>query len=58
VLFAIVKKELQVDASLYTCLQILPASAFQKTELLARLAAGSFAATTVSSDNQLILFDI
>jgi len=33
VLIAIVKKELQLDASLYTCLQILSVSVFEKTEV-------------------------
>ena len=33
VLIAIVKKELQLDASMYTCLQILSVSAFEKTQL-------------------------
>ena len=32
-LIAIVKKELQLDTSLYTNLQILPVSIFEKTEL-------------------------
>ena len=33
VLIAIVKKELQLDTSLYTCLQILSVSVFEKTQL-------------------------
>ena len=33
VLIAIVKKELKLDASLYTCLQILSVSVFEKTEI-------------------------
>ena len=33
VLIAIVKKELQLDASLYTLLQILSVSVFEKTEM-------------------------
>ena len=33
VLIAIVKKELQLDASLYTYLQILSVSVFEKTQL-------------------------
>ena len=33
VLIAIVKKELQLDASLYTCLQILSVSVFEKTQI-------------------------
>jgi hypothetical protein len=33
VLIAIIKKELQRDASLYTCLQILSAFVFEKTQI-------------------------
>jgi len=33
VLIAIVKKEFHLDASLYTCLQILSVSVFEKTEI-------------------------
>jgi hypothetical protein len=32
-LIAIIEKELQLDASLYTCLQILSVSAFEKTQI-------------------------
>ena len=39
VLIAIVKKELQLDASLYTCLQILSVSVFEKTEISRALQA-------------------
>jgi hypothetical protein len=41
VLIAIVKKELQLDASLYTCLQILSVSVFEKTQLSCALQANS-----------------
>ena len=33
VLIAIIKKELKLDASLYTCLQILSVSMFEKTRI-------------------------
>ena len=33
VLIAIVKKELHLNASLYTCLQVLSVSVFEKTEI-------------------------
>jgi hypothetical protein len=33
VLTAIIEKELQLDASLYTCLQILSVSVFEKTQI-------------------------
>ena len=58
VLIAIVKKELQLEASLYTCLQILSVSVFEKTELLCALQPDRMPPKPPSSDNQLILFDI
>ena len=33
VLIAILRKELQIEASMYTCLQILSVSVFEKTEV-------------------------
>jgi hypothetical protein len=41
VLIAIVKKELQHNASLYTCLQILSVSVFEKTQLSCALQANA-----------------
>jgi IS4 transposase len=57
VLIAIVKKELQLDASLYTCLQILSVSVFEKTPLLS--ACQTDGPQTESTDNasQLFLFE-
>jgi len=57
VLIAIVKKQLHLDASLYTCLQILSVSVFEKTEVSCALQPDR--STTESPDpaNQLILFD-
>jgi hypothetical protein len=57
VLIAIVKKELHLDASLYTCLQILSVSIFEKTQLLAALQPDRSQITPPSIDKQLILFD-
>jgi hypothetical protein len=57
VLIAIVKKELQLDASLYTLLQILSVSVFEKTPLLQAFAGSEqFPEQTVFA-NQLNLFD-
>jgi len=57
VLIAIVKKELQLDASLYTLLQILSVSVFEKTQLSQAFAgSGQFTEETVIY-NQLNLFD-
>jgi len=58
VLIAIVKKELQLDASLYTCLQILSVSVFEKTQLSCALQLDASQIESQSSPNQLILFDI
>ena len=57
VLIAIVKKELQLEASLYTCLQILSVSVFEKTELSYALQPGASQTEPPPSANQLILFN-
>jgi hypothetical protein len=56
-LIAIVKKELQLDASLYTCLQILSVSVFEKTQLSCALRADDYKNKIDEKYNQLILFD-
>ncbi len=58
VLIAIVKKELHLDASLYTCLQILSVSVFEKTEVSCALQPDRSREMPPTSANQLILFDI
>jgi hypothetical protein len=58
VLIAIVKKELQLDASLYTCLQILSVSVFEKTEVSCALQADATQIDLPDVANQLNLFDI
>ena len=57
VLIAIVKKELQLDASLYTCLQILSVSVFEKTEISCALQADAAQIDIPSNANQLNLFN-
>jgi hypothetical protein len=57
VLIAIVKKELQLDASLYTCLQILSVSVFEKTQLSCALQADESQIDQLDFANQLNLFD-
>ena len=57
VLIAIVKKELQIDASLYTLLQILSVSVFEKTPLSQAFAASSLAPERTDFPNQLNLLD-
>jgi hypothetical protein len=57
VLIAIVKKELQLDASLYTCLQILSVSVFEKTEVSSALRPDRSQSESPPIANQLNLFD-
>ena len=57
VLIAIIKKELQLNASLYTCLQILSVSIFEKTELSCALQPDRSQREVDAPANQLILFD-
>ncbi len=57
VLIAIVKKERHLDASLYTCLQILSVSVFEKTEISCALQPDRSRAELPLSLNQLILFN-
>jgi hypothetical protein len=58
VLIAIVKKELKLDASLYTCLLILSVSIFEKTEISCALQPYHHRTEQPASANQLNLFDI
>ena len=57
VLIAIVKKELQLEASLYTCLQILSVSLFEKTEVSCALQRHAFPLDLLTTPNQLTLFN-
>jgi hypothetical protein len=58
VLIAIVKKELKLDASLYTCLQILSVSIFEKTEISCALQPYLHRTDQPAFANQLNLFVI
>jgi hypothetical protein len=57
VLIAIVKKELQLDASLYTCLQILSVSVFEKTPLLSAFQTDGAQIEPTDNSSQLFLFE-
>jgi len=57
VLIAIVKKELQLKASLYTCLQVLSVSVFEKTQISCALQGDDYEVDPLPPSNQLILFD-
>ena len=58
VLIAIVKKELHLQASLYSCLQILSVSVFEKTDISRALQPDRSAPELPIASSQLILFDI
>jgi IS4 transposase len=55
VLIAIVKKELQLKSSLYTCLQILSVSVFEKTLISSALQTDDYKTEPLPVANQLIL---
>jgi hypothetical protein len=57
VLIAIVKKELQLDASLHTLLQILSVSIFEKTLISCALQPDVTGTIAPPPGNQMILFD-
>ena len=57
VLIAIVKKELQLEISMHTCLQILSVSVFEKTKLLCALQPHDSKTESPTNANQLILFN-
>lgn len=55
VLVAIVKKRLKLDRSLYTILQILSVTQFEKTPILQVLSSPNYETDTIDGDNQLNL---
>ena len=57
VLAAIIKKELKLDVTLYTFLQILSVRPFEKIELLQAFHNGDYSSQTLLHANQLNLFD-
>jgi hypothetical protein len=57
VLVAILRKQLELDASLYQILQVLSVSLFEKTPILCALQAIDEGANFAENVNQLILFD-
>ena len=57
VLVAIMKKRLNIDLSLYTILQILSISLFEKMPILQALTADDYRSTTTTSHKQLNLWD-
>jgi len=57
VLIAIVRKELQLEPSMYTCLQILSVSVFEKTQLSCAFRADESTTESPEDAKQLILFN-
>ena len=57
VLIAIIKKQLHLQASLHTLLQILSVTLFEKLELAEALTTSHEIETALDQSNQLILFD-
>ena len=57
VLIAIIRKELHLDASLYTLLQILSVSVFEKTQLSCAWQPDTTRTILPPTTNQLMLFD-
>jgi hypothetical protein len=58
VLVAIIKKELKLDASLHTLLQILSLTLFEKLDLAETLTPLSYRNEGIDISNQQILFDL
>jgi len=58
VLIAIIKKQLKIEHSLYTILQILSVTIFEKTPILQVFAMLELEEKTNDSHNQLLLFDL
>lgn len=56
-LIALVKRELHLEAWLYTCLHILSVSVFEKTEISCGLQPDRSHPVLITSANQLILFN-
>ena len=57
VLVAIVKKRLNLDASLYTLLQIFSLTLFEKMPILQAFAGSNRIPKLISTSNQLNLFE-
>ena len=58
VLVAIIKKQLNLDLSLYTILQILSVTLFEKVSILQVLTEAGYKTDGADSCNQLMLFDL
>ena len=57
ILIAIIKKRLKIDVSLYTFLQILSVTVFEKTPILQLVNDSDYKKTNTKTCNQLDLFN-
>jgi len=57
VFVAIMKKRLKIEASLYTILQVLSVTTFERMPLLQALTDSDYRSHTDENNNQLFLFD-
>jgi hypothetical protein len=57
VLVAIMKKRLKIEASLYTILQVLSVTIFERMPLLQALTDSDYRSETDENNNQLLLFN-
>jgi IS4 transposase len=58
VLVAIIKKQLNLDLNLYTIVQILSVTLFEKVSILQVLTEAAYKTESADSCNQLMLFDL
>jgi hypothetical protein len=58
VLVAIVRKKLNLDVSLYTLLQVLSLTLFEKTPLQQAFPGGEYSSESTEFSNQLSIFNI
>jgi len=58
VLLAIIKKNLKIEYSLYTFLQVISISIFEKTPIISMFSNNNYTTDSHCSDNQLFLFNL
>lgn len=58
VLLAMIKKKLKIEHSLYTFLQVVSISIFEKTPIISMFSKHNYTNSHESSDNQLFLFNL
>ena len=58
VLLAIIRKKLRIEHSLYTFLQVVSISIFEKVPIISMFSENNYTNDTIYSDNQLFLFNL